>query len=151
MPFALLALLGLAGGGALLYFLGKKSGEHFDLADCIDKYKKMGYTNDKAVELCRLELNALEKQETPLETILKYAIPAGVLSVGAFLLYKEVVAQKAKKRHLNEESINPEEVEKQRKELSSRLKEMAENAYGIIEVMKDEQELDRVSSLLQTK
>lgn len=149
MPFALLALLGLAGGGALLYFLGKKSGEHFDLADCIDRYKKMGYTNDKAVELCRLELNALEKQETPMETILKYAIPAAVLSVGAYLLYKEAVAKK--QREKERELIVPEQVEEQRKEVSAKVKEMAEKAYGIIEVMKDEQELNRVSSLLQTK
>jgi len=89
MPYLLLALL--AGGGALgLYLYGKHQGQGFDFENCLYEKKKQGYTNDKAIQICKQEAQIWAKNhsQSTLNVVLEYGIPTAILGGLAYFLYK---------------------------------------------------------------
>ena len=86
-PLLLLAGVGTLGIGAYLY--GKHQSSVFNLEECLSRYKKMGYSNEKAYEIChkQAEIYTQEQQNLPMTMISSLIPVVGLLGVG-YLVYR---------------------------------------------------------------
>lgn len=128
MPLALLLLL--AGGGAALglYFYGKHQGQTFDFEKCLYEKKRAGYTDDKAIEICKQEAKLYQQSHSAssVELLLEYGVPAIVLGGLGYYLYKLESNKVAEVK-----PVSPEEIAENIKKAKEKSAEVERNLHQI--------------------
>jgi hypothetical protein len=125
MPFALLAVLGVLGVGGLAYMAGRQSGSGFDLDSCLYNMKKKGYTDEKALQLCREQLEGMiARQKGSLTfTMNEYIIPLAIAGGLGILALKFLKTTKKAIAVNQEELLKTQETLKNLKGLATNVRE----------------------------
>lgn len=139
----LLILLGVGAlgvGGAYLY--GKHQSSVFDLEGCLTRYKKMGYSNEKAYEICKkqAEIYVQEQQSSPAAMFSALVPVVGLLGVG-YLVYRIAQSGKMQQRLLY---LPPQVVQSPNIPLKQKEKAVKENARQVQELSGVPSELPRI-------
>lgn len=141
MPLALLLLL--AGGGALgLYLYGKHQGQRFDFENCLYEKKRQGYTDDKAIEICKTEAKLYQQSQSTssVQLLLEFGVPAIVLGGLGYYLYKmekkkgvvselRPIAPEQIARNLEKAQEKQQEVKKSLEEIKTTLEGVDGNCF----------------------
>lgn len=130
MPLALLLLL--AGGGALgLYLYGRHQGQSFDFENCLYEKKRQGYTDEKALEICKTEAKLYQQSQSSssVKLLLEYGVPAIVLGGLGYFLYKTEQTKSASKMEIT--PIVPEMIHQKLKATKEKSKETKANLEEI--------------------